>query len=109
MKNTSVLTTAIVAAAMLAATPAYATGKYPPPPGHHGKHFNGKGHGHAGKFIVGCVMGSALGAIGAAWRVSRTENRELTHAEAAAALSWCGLGSFAVVPGRAQPPVVTKY
>jgi hypothetical protein len=71
-----------------------------------------------GKAVVGCVMGSALGAISASirkadalgnpisWR-SQAEHEaivksgyekqfELTSDESATALSWCGLGSLAL-------------
>lgn len=82
----------IIAASAVVANPAYATGVHPPivkhPPKHH--HHGG----HAGKLIVGCIFGSALGTIGTALRVSRTENRELTQGEALTAMSFCGLGSF---------------
>lgn len=110
MKNRVLAAAVIIAASAVVANPAYATGVYPPivkhPPKHH--HHNG----HAGKLIVGCIFGSALGAIGSALRVSRSENRELTHAEAATAISFCGLGAFALHtrPVVAQPQrVVARY
>jgi hypothetical protein len=80
-----------------------------------------------GQFVVGCIMGSALGAITAAirkgnamgnplrWR-SQAEHEaivksgyekqfELTNDEAATALAFCGLGSFAL-HWQQQAPVV---
>jgi hypothetical protein len=82
-----------------------------------------------GKAVVGCVMGSALGAISASirkasalgnpirWR-SQAEHEaivksgyekqfELTSDEAAIALSLCGLGSFAL-NWQAKAPMVVK-
>ena len=81
-----------------------------------------------GQFVVGCIMGSALGAITAAvrkgnalgnplrWR-SQAEHEaivksgyekqfELTNDEAATALAFCGLGSFALHWQQQQPVVV---
>jgi hypothetical protein len=109
MKNRILAAAMIVAATAVASSPAYAWKKYVPmhPPKHHNGH-----PGTTGKLIVGCVMGSALGAIGTALRVSRTENRELTQQEAWTALSFCGLGSFLVAsrPVAAQPQrVVARY
>jgi hypothetical protein len=71
-----------------------------------------------GKAVVGCVMGSALGAISASirkadalgnpisWRSQAEHEKivksgyekqfELTSDESATALSWCGLGSLAL-------------
>jgi hypothetical protein len=71
-----------------------------------------------GKAVVGCVMGSALGAISASirkadalgnpisWRPQAEHEKivksgyekqfELTSDESATALSWCGLGSLAL-------------
>jgi len=82
-----------------------------------------------GKFIVGCIMGSALGGITAAirkgdamgnplrWR-SQAEHEaivksgyekqfELTNAEASIAVALCGLGSFAL-HWQQQAPVAVK-
>jgi hypothetical protein len=82
-----------------------------------------------GKAVVGCVMGSALGAISASirkatalgnplrWR-SQAEHEaivksgyekqfELTNDEAATALAFCGLGSLAL-HWQKQAPVVVK-
>jgi hypothetical protein len=80
----------------------------PPPKVHKSQ----PGSSSTGKIIVGCIMGSALGAIGSALRVSRTENRELTQEEAWTALSFCGLGAFALAvrPVQAKPQrVVARY
>jgi hypothetical protein len=88
------------------------------------------GHSAQGQFVVGCIMGSAFGAITAAirkgnamgnplrWR-SQAEHEaivksgyekqfELTNAEAATALALCGLGSLTLYwPQQAAPAVVT--
>jgi hypothetical protein len=83
-----------------------------------------------GAYIVGCIMGSALGAISAAirkgnalgnpirWR-SQAEHEqivrsgyekqfELTNDEAATALAFCGLGSFALRWEQKAAPAVVK-
>jgi hypothetical protein len=88
-----------------------------------------KSNSSQGKFIVGCIMGSALGGITAAirkgdamgnplrWR-SQAEHEsivksgyekqfELTNAEAALAVAFCGLGSFAL-HWQQQAPVAVK-
>jgi hypothetical protein len=100
-----VTATAVVSSSAFA-WPIYYPPKNPP------KQMNGHHNGHTGKLVVGCIMGSALGAIGTALRVSRAENRELTQQEAWTALSFCGLGSVLVAsrPIAAQPQkVVAKY
>jgi hypothetical protein len=84
-----------------------------------------------GKFMVACIMGSALGAISAAirkgnalgnplrWR-SQAEHEaivksgyekqfELTNDEAATALALCGLGSFALNWQKQAPVVRAGY
>jgi hypothetical protein len=80
-----------------------------------------------GKMIVGCIMGSALGAITASvrkatalgnpprWRSQAEHERivasgyekqfELTSDEAATALAFCGLGSFALHWEQKKPAV----
>ena len=107
MKSIVLAVALSVAASAVVSSPAYAW-KVPmtqPPPrvDHH--------NGHTGKLVVGCIMGSAAGAIFAALRVSRTENRELTQGEAWTALSLCGLGSFLVAARPVAQPqrVVAKY
>jgi hypothetical protein len=108
MKNRVLAAAVMIAASAAVASPAYAL-KVPPiikhPPKHH--HHNGIG----GKLIVGCIFGSALGTIGTALRVSRTENRELTQGEALTAMSFCGLGSFVAARHVAAQPqrVVARY
>jgi hypothetical protein len=107
-----ILASTIVAAIAVASSPAYSTGIYHPPAPPPKVHKSPPGSSTTGKFVVGCIMGSALGAIGSALRVSRTENRELTQEEAWTALSFCGLGAFALVtrPVQAKPQrVVAKY
>jgi hypothetical protein len=96
--------------AVVISSPANATCKYYPCPPKVVKH-NGHHNGHAGKFVVGCIMGSALGAIGTAWRVSQAQNRELTQGEAWTALSFCGLGSFLVASQPVAQPrtVAARY
>jgi hypothetical protein len=105
-----IIATMVIAAVAVASSPAYSTGVYPAPPPK--VHKSPPGSSSTGKIVVGCIMGSALGAIGSALRVGRTENRELTREEAWTALSFCGLGAFALVtrPVQAQPQrVVAKY
>jgi hypothetical protein len=112
MKNRIFAAAIFVAATTVASGPAYSTGVYHPPAPPPKVHKSPPGSSTTGKLFVGCIMGSALGAIGSALRVSRTENRELTQAEAWTALSFCGLGSFALVtrPVQAQPQrVVARY
>ena len=112
MKNRIFAAAIIVAATAVASGPAYSTGVYPPHPAPKPPKVHTNGHGHGGQLIVGCIMGSALGAIGSALRVSRTENRELTQEEAWTALSFCGLGAFALAvrPVQAKPQrVVARY
>jgi hypothetical protein len=109
MKNRVLAAAVMIAASAAVASPAYALKVHPPiikhPPKHH--HHNGIG----GKLIVGCIFGSALGTIGTALRVSRTENRELTQGEALTAMSFCGLGSFVAARHVAAQPqrVVARY
>ena len=108
MKSIVLVVALSVAASAVVSSPAYAW-KVPmnhqPPPrvDHH--------NGHTEKLIVGCIMGSAAGAIFAALRAGRAENRELTQGEAWTALSFCGLGSFLVATRPAAQPqrVVAKY
>jgi hypothetical protein len=110
MKNRILAAAIVVAATAVASGPAYSTGVYPAPPPK--VHKSPPGSSSTGKLIVGCIMGSALGAIGSALRVSRTENRELTQEEAWTALSFCGLGAFALAvrPVQAKPQrVVARY
>lgn len=104
MKTKTVALAAIAAASILAASPANADKKH--------KFFFHHNGTHAGEFIVGCIGGSALGAIFSALRVGRLENRELTQQEALLAMSFCGLGSFALAtrPVVVAPrPVVSRY
>jgi hypothetical protein len=90
-----------------------------------------KSKSNTGKMIVGCIMGSALGAISASvrkasalgnpprWRSQAEHERivasgyekqfELTSREAATALAFCGLGSFALHWERRAPVVRAKY
>jgi hypothetical protein len=108
MKNRVLAAAVMIAASAAVASPAYALKVHPiikHPPKHH--HHNGIG----GKLIVGCIFGSALGTIGTALRVSRTENRELTQGEALTAMSFCGLGSFVAARHVAAQPqrVVARY
>jgi hypothetical protein len=96
------------------------------------KHQQGnKSRSHQGKIVVGCIMGSALGAITAAvrkgtamgnplrWR-SQAEHEmivksgyekqfELTNGEAATATALCGLGSLALNWQQAAPVVTARY
>jgi hypothetical protein len=112
MKNRIFAAAIIVAATAVASAPAYSTGVYPQPAPPPKVHKSPPGSSTTGKIIVGCIMGSALGAIGSALRVSRTENRELTQEEAWTALSFCGLGAFALAarPVQAKPQrVVARY
>jgi hypothetical protein len=98
----------VAATAVASSNPAHAWKKYYPPKANPQPHHSGS----TGKIVVGCIMGSALGAIGSALRVSRTENRELTQDEAWTALSFCGLGSFALAvrPTQVQSQkVVARY
>ena len=106
MKNKIFAVAMIVAATAVASSPAHAWKKYYPPKSNPAAPHSSS----TGKLVVGCIMGSALGAIGTALRVSRAENRELTQNEAWTALSFCGLGSFTVASHRTQvQPVVTRY
>ena len=89
-----------------------------------------KSNTNMGKAVVGCIMGSALGAITASmrkgtamgnpprWRSQAEHEKivasgyekqfELTNDEAATAVALCGLGSFAL-HWQAAPVVRTKY
>lgn len=110
-KNRIFAAAILVAATAVASGPAYSTGVYHPPAPPPKVHKSPPGSSSTGKIIVGCIMGS-LGAIGSALRVSRTENRELTQDEAWTALSFCGLGAFALAvrPVQAKPQrVVARY
>ena len=84
-----------------------------------------------GKAVVGCIMGSALGAITASirkgtamgnpprWRSQAEHEKilasgyekqfELTNDEAATAVALCGLGSFALHWQQAAPAVTARY
>jgi hypothetical protein len=59
----------------------------------------------AGPYIVGCIMGSALGLITAALA---KKTGELTIDEAHAIAFTCGLGFFPVVANFKQPAPVVK-
>ncbi|MCC6947780.1 MAG: hypothetical protein IT539_08440 [Bradyrhizobiaceae bacterium] len=90
-----------------------------------------KSHSNMGKAVVGCIIGSAAGAITASirkatalgnpprWR-SQAEHEaivksgyekqfELTNDEAQTAVALCGLGSFALHWQQAAPVVKAKY
>jgi hypothetical protein len=64
-------------------------------------------------WVPSCIMGGAAGLILAAIVVGRTQNRELTQAEALGTAFTCGLGAFLVGYQRpvAAPaaPVRTRY
>ena len=98
---------------------------------HAKKNFHDVSDSARGQFVVGCIMGSALGAITAAirkgnalgnplrWR-SQAEHEmivksgvekkfELTNEEAQTALAFCGLGSFALNWQQTAPVVRAGY
>jgi hypothetical protein len=90
-----------------------------------------KSHSNMGKAVVGCIMGSAFGAITASmrkatalgnpprWRSQAEHEKivasgyekqfELTNDEAQTAIAFCGLGSFALHWEKRAPVVKAKY
>jgi hypothetical protein len=110
MKKFSLAAIAVAVALALAPSVGQATGMPKMVP--HKSKVSGNGS-SVGKYVVGCIFGSALATIGTALRVSRTENRQLTQDEAATAMSFCGLGAFALytrpAPAAAPTRVVARY
>ena len=119
----AVATTIALAPTMVSAT--YICPPQTPPSVSHGSGSN------AGPLIVGCIFGSALGAITASvrkasamgnpprWRSQAEHEKivasgyekqfELTNQEAATALALCGLGSFALHWEKKAPaPIVVR-
>jgi len=103
----SALTVGMLAQAVTPASAIYYP--YPPP-----KVVTPPSNGSTTPWVPICIMGGAAGLILAAIVVGRTQNRELTQAEALGTAFTCGIGAFFVgyrapVAAPAPAPVRTKY
>ena len=111
MKKRKLLVVSALTVGMLAqaVTPASAW-YYPYPP----KVVTPPANGGTTPWVPICIMGGAAGLILAAIVVGRTQNRELTQAEALGTAFTCGIGAFFVgyrapVAAPAPAPVRTKF
>ena len=100
MKKLLVVSAVTLAMISQAIVPASAVPYYPPPP--HKMVVPGAPGGST-PWVPICIFGGAAGLILAAIVVGRTQNRELTQAEALGTAFTCGLGALFV--GYRQPVV----
>jgi hypothetical protein len=101
MKKLLVVSAVTLAMISQAIVPASAVPYYPPPPPH--KMVVPGAPGGSTPWVPICIFGGAAGLILAAIVVGRTQNRELTQAEALGTAFTCGLGALFV--GYRQPVV----